>query len=298
MDIENKTENSGSSESRIPAIHTYRSDLDQAVHDQGASLASIMLAEKKKKEDSVEEIEKKEVKKSATFVIVGIILIALSIASVYIFKNAAEKASTVDVSKESQSLYISHDKVTHINAEGLLGKETFGKVINKARAQAGNQGQIEELLFEKNNPPVTLSTIDFFTALGSGIPSTLLNAIDTNMTLGIYTTPNLDRHAFFIFGIKDYERALSGIMTWERTIIDDMFTIFNIQTNGEYSSIMQANFEDVVINNKNARIIRDIRGNPALYILFINKDLLVITDNEDAVQEITNRNLMKNAKPL
>lgn len=298
MDTENKTENAGASESRIPSIHTYRSDMDQAVHDQGASLASIMLAEQNRKGETVEEVEKKEVKTSLVYIIVSIILIALAIGSIYVFKSLTDKASTAPVVQDKIDTFIPYDKITHINAEGLLGKETFGNVVGKARAQAGNQGEIEALSFEKGTPAQMLTATEFFTALGSTVPGTLINGIEKDMMVGIYTTPNLDRHLFLVFGVKDYDRALSGALIWEKTILDDVFTIFNIQVNGEYSSILQAEFEDVVINNKNARIVRDIRGTPVLYMLFINKDFLIVTDNEDAIQEITNRNLVQNAKPL
>jgi hypothetical protein len=298
MDTENKTETAGASESRIPAMHTYRSDMEEAVHDQGASLASIMLAEKKHKEESREEVDKKEIKSSIIYIVLSIVLIVAAIIAVYIFKNVADKASTATVIKDQLSTYISYDKVTHINADGLIGKETIGRVIQKAKSQAGNRGEIETLSLEKGTPPEVLKMSEFFSALGSSVPGGIILGLTENMMLGVYTAPNLDRHVFFIFGVQNYDRALSGTLAWERTILDDMFTVFNIQIAGEYAPIMQTPFEDVVINNKNARIVRDIRGVPALYMLFINKDLLIITDNEDAIQEITNRYLVRNAKPL
>jgi hypothetical protein len=298
MDPENKNQNEKVNESRIPAVHTFRSDMEEVVHEQGTSLASIMLAEKKHKEESSEEVEKKEVKKSVTYVVLSVVLIVCAIVAVYIFKNVTDKVSTANIIKDQLATYISYDKVTHINADGLIGKETVGKVVEKARAQAGRQGEIEALAFEKGTPPTILTNIEFLSAIGSIIPDGLIRGLSKNMMIGIYTTSSLDRHVFFIFGVEDYDRALTGALAWERTILDDMFTVFNIQVAGEYAPIMQTPFEDVVINNKNARIVRDIKGNPALYILFINKDLMIVTDNEDAIQEITNRNLVRNAKPL
>jgi hypothetical protein len=298
MDTENKNETGGASEARIPAVHTYRSDMEEAVHDQGASLASIMLAEKRHQEEVIKETEVKGIKTSVVYIVLTVVLIACSIGAIYIFKKITEKASTATVVEDKLATYISYDKVTHINTDGLLGKEVLGNVIQKARSQAGKQGEIEALSFEKGETGVALTTSEFFGILGSSVPEELLRGVSKNMMVGIYTTPTLDRHVFLVFGIENYDRALSGALAWERTILDDLFTAFNIQIGGEYAGILQNPFEDVVINNKNARIVRDIRGIPALYMLFINKDLLIITDNEDAIQEITNRNLVRNAKPL
>ncbi len=298
MDTENKNEIMGSSESRIPAVHTYRSDMEEVVHSEGASLASIMLAEKKRQEEEIETTEGTGVKNSVVYIVLSIILVIGAVVTVYVLKNMTNTASTAQIVQDKLSTYISYDKVTHINADGLLGKETIGNVIQKARSQAGKQGEVEALSLEKDATALALTTNEFWSANGSTLPSDVMSALSSNMMLGLYTTSSLDRHVFFIFGVQNYDKALSGTLAWEKTILDDVYAIFNIQINGNYSPIMQASFEDVVINNKNARIVRDVNGNPALYILFINKDLLIVTDNEDAIQEITNRSLVKNAKPL
>lgn len=293
MDTDNKKE------TKIPAVRTFRSDLDQAVHDQGASLASIMLAEKKHQEETSKVVAEKSIKSSLIYVLLSILLIVGAVVSYFVFKSMRDKASTAQVVQNQLSTYVSYDhEVTHIKADGLLGKETIGAVIQSARSQAGSAGSIEAISFEKNTPAVTLTTSEFFKALVINPPANILTAVSDNLMTGIYTTPNLDRHLFFIFGVQNYDKALTGALEWERTIINDLFTVFNIQVSGNYSPIINSQFEDVVINNKNARIIRDVNGRPALYMLFINKDLFIITDNEDAIQEITNRSLVKNAKPL
>lgn len=298
MDTENKTENTGANESRIPAIHTFRSDLDQAVHDQGASLASIMLAEKKRQEEQTKVNEGGGVKNSVVYIILSVLLVTSAVITVYVLKNMTESASTAKVIEDDLTTYISYDKVTHINADGLIGKEMIGNVIQLARSKAGKPGEVEAISLEKGQQAEEISVNEFWNANGSTIPSDVLTALSPKMMLGIYTTKNLDRHVFFVFGVQNYDKALAGVLLWEKTILDDVYAIFNIQINGNYSQIMQASFEDVVINNKNARIIRDINGNPTIYILYINKDLLIITDNEEAIQEITNRSLVRNAKPL
>lgn len=298
MDQEIKNESNSGSEARIPAVRTYRSDVEEAVHDQGASLASIMLAEKKHQEEISKDEEIKSVKSSIVYSVISIILILGAIIAVYVFRDITKKASTAQIIEDQLATYISYDKVTHINADGVLGKEATGKALNSSKKQTGKAGEIEVLSVEKGTPAIPISTSEFFNILGSNIPSNILNSFEKNMMIGIYTTSNLDRHMFMIFGVKDYDRALTGTLEWEKTILDDLFTIYNINITEEYSSIMQAQFEDIVINNKNARVIRDINGLPALYILFVNKDLLIITDNEETIQEITNRNLVRNAKPL
>lgn len=292
MDTDNKKE------TKIPAVRTFRSDLDQAVHDQGASLASIMLAEKKHQEETSKVVAAKSIKSSLIYVLLSILLIVGAVVSYFVFKSMTDKASTAQVVQDQLSTYVSYDTVTHLKADGLIGKESIGAVVQSARSQAGKNGSIEVLSFEKNAPAVTLTTSEFFKALMVNPSANLLNSVSENLMTGIYTTPNLDRHLFLIFGVQNYDKALTGALEWERTIINDLFTIFNIQVSGNYSPILNSQFEDVVINNKNARIIRDVNGKPALYMLFINKDLFIITDNEDAIQEITNRSLVKNAKPL
>jgi hypothetical protein len=55
---------------------------------------------------------------------------------------------------------------------------------------------------------------------------------------------------------------------------------------------------DIIINNKDARVLLNEDGKPILYYMFVDKNNLIITDSIDAIKEIVSRLMLKNIKPL
>ncbi len=88
------------------------------------------------------------------------------------------------------------------------------------------------------------------------------------------------------------------MLAWEKTLASDIVEIFKIDVSGNQSNLLEKSWKDVVIDNKDARVLYDARDNALLYYIFTDKSNFVITDNKDTIREVTGRLLIKNLKPL
>jgi hypothetical protein len=101
-----------------------------------------------------------------------------------------------------------------------------------------------------------------------------------------------------MFTIKDYNQAYASMLDWEKVLLSDMFLPFSINVSGDRNMLFEKPWKDIIVGNKDARILYDKEGNDILYYIFIDKSKLVITDNRDAIKEIDLRLLAKTTKPL
>ncbi len=117
---------------------------------------------------------------------------------------------------------------------------------------------------------------------------------------GVYQSvdANSKPHLFFLFQTKDYNQSYAGMLNWEKTLFDDFFVLFNIDISGDHNSLFEKQWKDIILNNKDARVLYDIDGKSVLYYMFINKNTFIITDSEDTIKEASLRLLIKDVKPL
>jgi len=78
-----------------------------------------------------------------------------------------------------------------------------------------------------------------------------------------------------ILSIRSYESAFAGMLKWEKTMGQDLSAIFNSANAGD--------FQDKEIQN------HDTRTNSVLIYSFINRNYLVIVQNEEPLKEIFRR---------
>ncbi|MEA3399581.1 MAG: hypothetical protein U9R00_03690, partial [Patescibacteria group bacterium] len=96
---------------------------------------------------------------------------------------------------------------------------------------------------------------------------------------------------------KDYGSSLAGVSEWEKTMLSNLYPIFGINISGK-ENLLTKPFEDIIISNRDARVLTDDEGNNLLYYSFINNNIFVITDNKETIDEILSRLIIQNIKPL
>ena len=62
------------------------------------------------------------------------------------------------------------------------------------------------------------------------------------------------------------------MLTWEKTMLRDLFVLFNINLGADSSKLFEKPWGDVLVNNQNARILYDKNGKEILYYIFTNKN--------------------------
>ncbi len=302
MDGENKKLNI-LNDKNIKVIHTYSSDMADAVRENEVSVIKIALAEKEKRER--EEIYKKAEGtgfSKTLLVIGGLILIGAAIAAGYFVlqKNKKENTPPPIITKEIPSL-ISYDDKSIIDITTLTDQAVLATKVKAEVTKPGKPGTVRVLFLNQIIGGVNhlFPIANVFSTLDITPPGPLARTLNEPYMLGIYTPTgeNPRPHLFLILQIKDYNQAYASLLVWEKTMLENFSTLFSIDASGERQNLLQKPWADIIIKNKNGRILYDRIGNDILFYL-LDRETLIISDNQDTIKEILVRLRAKEVKPL
>ena len=290
-------------DSGIPTIETYMSDMADAVRNQEASVVKIAAEEQKRRERGgyYKNGPQKKSNLKPWFTIGGIILI---LGAIFIFYSLSQKKKSanepVEVVAIDNSL-ISYDSKVNLDATNITTKDGLTNLVNKSLDQKSAPQSIKEINLTKQDGDTVsnLSLNDIFSILKTAAPGSLLRSFGENYMLGIYTPPNQDEsnNLFIIIKTKDYDLAYAGMLSWEKTMVSDLFSLFHIDISHN-SDLLKKPFSDIIIKNQDARVLDNNTGEGILYYIFPNKDTMIISNNQQAINEIVTRLLIKETKPI
>jgi hypothetical protein len=308
--MDEKTPQYDSLGQKIKTIHTYTSDMADAVRINEASVIKIALAEKEKREQEAIYAEANDTKGSKFMLVFGgIVLIALSIFGWYFLSKKNEVANTPQQTKKDIEAFISYDDKAYIDVTENKNQGDLSKSIKIESDKSGKAGSIKALFLTENvnKAPQLLSLKNLLFLMDTQAPSALVRTLDDQYMIGTYTERSTDgqttestpkTHLFLVFKAKDYNQAYAAMLTWEKTMLRDLFVLFNVDLGKDGEALFDKPWGDVLINNQNARILYDRNGKEILYYILTNKNNFIITDNQETIKEVSARLLVKGTKPL
>jgi hypothetical protein len=156
-------------------------------------------------------------------------------------------------------------------------RDEFGQKIQEELERGLKEGGIRVILLD------SLKLEDFLKISGFKMPRRLeINLED--FTLGSLRQGGND-YPFLIFKIRSFEDSFAGILVWEKTMIGELRIIFeNLPPWEEALAI----FQDKVVKNQDARVL-EYEGKTLLVYNFFNKNLLILTTAERALETIISR---------
>jgi hypothetical protein len=283
----------------VKVLRTYTSDMVDAIRTNEISVIKIALAEKEKRDQ--QELYKKAEGTGFTktlLIIGGIIFIVAAIfGSSYLIQMKKIK-DTPKPTINNIETFISYDSKLYIDATNITNVTDLSNTIKKE--QQADSGMVEALFLTNtvNSVPGILISKNFLSVINSTAPGALTRSLSDKYLLGEYSSPNSNMPAMFlIFETTDYNQAYASMLEWEKTMLGDLYVLFNINIPDSQSPLFEKPWKDIVVNNKDARVLYDENGAGILYYVFVNKNDFVITNNVDALKEVINRLIIKNAKP-
>lgn len=287
----------------IKTIHTYSSDMADAVRQNEVSVIKIALAEQKKHEQEAlyKKSEGTSVSKTILF-LGGLIIIAVAVGGIYYLVQKKKADSVVTEVATNIDTLISYDSQTFIDMTNTVSVTDVAGILQTEVAKGGTAGSIKSLFLTHatTSKQEFLPLEDFLNIIKTTAPSSLTRSLDDSYMVGTYQSKDDEAtpHLFFLLKTTDYNQSYAGMLAWEKTLLDDFFVIFHIDVSGDRSTLFEKSWKDIIIENKDARILYDTQGNPVLYYLFIDKNTFIITDSQDTIKEVSSRLLAKKIKPL
>jgi hypothetical protein len=283
-------------------IHTYLSDMTETVRNNEISVIKISAEEQRRKEQ--EELYKKAEGTSVTkalFMIGGLILIVGSIVGIYLLVNKKEEVVAPIVKKEEAK--ISADNILNIEYTEDSRIELLGKIKNEIK-KIDKEDTINTIVVESKNTedkPEKLSVKNFLATLNLKPEPSMVRALKDKYEIGFHvyknkdTTATVSKNLFLLLDISDYNQVYADMLKWEKRIATESYNLFDINIEGENLNILESPFYDIVISNKDARVLYDKEKKGVLYYIFLNKDTLLITQSKESIQAINTRLLFRNS---
>lgn len=288
----------------IKVLRTYTSDMADAVRTNEVSVIKIALAEKEKREQEEIYKEAEGSNTSKTFLIIGgIILIVVAIIGSYILiqkKKASEIPAPIITNIDT---FISYDSSLKIDVTNINDVNDLMETIKKDSLV--DTGLIKALFLTKKIDGLTgdLTVKNFLSLINASAPGALTRSLSNKYLLGKYFNKNIlngnnESAIFLVFQTSDYNQAYASMLDWEKTMLKDLFTLFSINISNSNSPLFEEPWKDIIINNKDVRVLYGENGEGLLYYVFVNKNNFVITNNIEALKEVISRLIIKNTKPL
>ncbi len=298
-------ENTQPNDNKKPQIivRTYMSDMAEAVRQNEMSVIKIALEEQKRRErgDYYRKIEGTP-KKKLFWALGGFIIIIVAIGITYfVLQKEKEQSIPAQIIKAPTAI-ISYDTEESIDMTNVVNKSDFVKITENELNKKNVSGSIKALFLKETTDglinPFPLKSL--FETIKANAPDTLIRSFAEEYTLGVYTpiSPYDKNRLFLIIKINNYDQAYAGMLEWEKNILSDLFSVYKIDINEENKGLLEKQWKDIIIKNKDARIIYTNDGADILFYIFPDKKTLVITDSQEAIKEIITRLLAKQAQPL
>ena len=279
-------------EGDLKILRTYMTDMADSVRANEVSVIKVALAEQNKKatEELYRKVEGTPAKKTFWF-IGGIILIVIALYGSYYLLQLKSKNSTIEqVVKVESIIPSSETKEIILNTNDSLSEKIKSLKQNEGSSSINNSITFIPVLKEINNVKEIINTKELFTKLNFAAPSSLVRSLSDSYMIGTYNKDSTSK-LFLLLKSKDYEYSYAGMLDWEKTLESDLVSLFEI--NKDVLGLSENKWKDVIINNKDARVLVDTKGRPMLYYLFVDKSNILISDSDITIKEITTRLMIK-----
>ncbi len=266
-------------------------------------------------------VEKKKIDpdviKNTLTIVASVVLIILGVGALIGFYILQKKAPTITPPAPVDQTIVAFNTKETIDAMHLNRDDLINSLINIRTSSKGNDNEITYIALTKkvDSGIVSINTVDLFQILNTTIPGVALRAMGSQFMFGIYHLQNTNS-PFLIIKLTSFNNAFAGMLTWEKTLNKDLGSIFSARSipitaynaqgyaNGAItpsSTTTQVvstdrdttqNFKDITILNKDARILKNSKGEEIMLYSFLDENTLLITSNQSVFHEILNKYLL------
>jgi hypothetical protein len=299
----------------IKNLRTYQGDVAEIIKSQNASVLSVTLAEKKKKEVKQKAVKERkeevvsppEKRKNFLTILSSIIFLLIGGGLLLFFLTIQDKSGAVfeETPSVTRSIIAFNEK-KDFNFAGAERESVLGIVKNERESWNGARGNILFINLTGEDGLGSVGVENFLSTLRISGPGQLLRALDETFMLGIYRgSSNLP---FLLLTVSSFENAFDGMLKWEATLYNDLGALLyspsippslesqETPTNeidatplSDFSDKVRSEYEDITIKNKDARVLRNERGDTVLLYSFLSKQIILIAGSEEVFTEFISR---------
>jgi hypothetical protein len=171
-----------------------------------------------------------------------------------------------------------------------MNKDAITRAILSEIAASVNTAGVEGIYPTENKQTIGLRR--FITLLnGSFVPGDNPLLVSDNFLLGAVnsgaSTSSSSGPGFFILlKVRSTADIFDALRAWEPNMLTDLHGFLGININSDTNYLFTKDFEDGIVENKNARMLDDKNNKLVLMYIFADDNSVVITDSESAAHEV------------
>ena len=181
------------------------------------------------------------------------------------------------------------DQTDFTPIDGLTKEKIAETISNEANNTKIKVGGIDGIYLTENKKVIGFNR--FNTLLKSNLTANQLALISDNFLLGAFKSglssisPNVG-DLFMLLKVRSFSDIFPVMQSWESKMLYDLHGFFGVALSSETNYLFTKSFEDGIVANKNARILRDNNGQIVLMYIFADDNSIIITKSENAVSEL------------
>lgn len=271
-------------------VKTYANDMVSAIESDKGGLIKKIIHEEEKHEAEKRNLSPKS-KKNRLFMLVSMLLIFLALAVLFFLAFFNQNSGIVSVTPQFNSIIFT-DQTDFKAIDGFTKEQITETILNQINNTKIKIGGIEGLYLTENKKIVGFKK--FITLIKSNLVLNQTGLFSDNFLLGALstglksTTPNAGDF-FILLKVRSFTDVFPIMQTWENKMLYDLSSFFGISISPSTNYLFTKNWEDGVVSNKNARILKDKDGKIVLMYVFIDDSSLLITNSELATREVVLR---------
>lgn len=271
-------------------IETYTGDMVKVLEkDKGGLIKKII------QEEELHEVETKNLspksKKNRFFMIISIVLIILALGALIFIASFKENSNTVPVDQQFASMIFT-DQTDFKAIDGLNESNMINIIFKQANNANVKIGGVEGIYLSENKKVVGFKR--FNELISGNLNSSQLKLFSDNFLIGAFNSglspaSSNTKDLFFLLKGNSFTDIFPVMRNWENKMLYNLRGFFGIDINPDTNYLFTKDFEDSIMANKNARILKDNDGKIILMYVFVNDSYVIITNSEMATQEVVLR---------
>ena len=269
------------------AVETYAGDMAEVIENDTGGLVKKIIHGAEESEAEKRNLSP-ESKKNKFFMFVSLILVFLALLTLtfFLFRNTN---NTVPVEKQFTPIIFS-DQSTYLEVSGLSKDQIAQTVLNEVNATKAPVGGVEGIYLTLNKQIIGLRRFINLIKSAFAPPANTLFVSDNFMmgvvNNGVGSDTETGAGFFILLKVRSTADIFDSLRAWETNLLTDLHGFLGINASSDTNYLFSKNFEDGIVENKNARMLYDQSGKLVLMYVFADDHSVVITDSQSSAQEV------------
>ena len=272
MEEENKTKHT--------IVQTYAEDMAKVIQDDQGGLIKKIIHGEEEHDKEKKKNPSPELSKNRFFMLISLLLILTALAVLFFFffnKNI----STVDIEKQFTPI-IFNDRSAYLEVKGFDKDEIIQTILSEVDTTRVKNGGVEGIYLTYDKKVIGLR--EFIKLIKGNFVLGDRIFVNDNFLLGVENNETKD--FFILIKVRSIADVFDSLRAWENKMFIDLQGFFRVAISPETKYLLTKNFEDGVVENKNARILYDENNKIMMMYILADDTSIIITNTKNVAHEI------------